>query len=680
MSQLDRNTATLNELLELAQNLPEAGTTLPELSNPGAANDLANGTQLIDADGNVVEGKLVVDMISTSASAPGNLIPTTKIAHPSLTNGEYILQLAPQMGFTAEQSHVLSGKSYLGSKGYTIGSMANKGAVSKTLNASSTSYTIPAGYHNGSGKVSITTETKTATPTKSTQNITPTSGKVLSKVTVNPIPDRYADVSAVTAEAKYVAKGYSFVDANGNAVAGKFDPTRIDFVNSYGDSRVITGASISDMSGTPRLFVVAEDLGTAEMPQVLKGYTFTSDYSMGTEGTMPNNGAVQQSIDVMTGVETAQIAKGYHNGSGVVRIADTLNTALSNVSGAEPDLEIRNNVDTLNINVTTQTNLISQIQTALEGKAAGGGGSVETCTLTIKTIESNNINATARRGAMAALCCYIDGQYVAYQSEDNSNGEYFVANVGNVIPNVVKNSIVDCGFRTSENTWLCSAGFETENIGRYRVTGDGIIAQVICFVLGTSIMLYDRSTKPVQDITYNDELLVWDFDNGCYASAKPIWIKKIQTTASYYRCEFEDGTVLKLVGSDGNCHRVFSVDDGAFVYATECVGKRIMTMDGITKQLSCELIEEEVEFYNVITNHHLNLYAEGVLTSCRLNNLYPIKDMKFVKDDRQIRPYEAYYDVGIDFYKGLRLGEQQGDISMLNAYLTRLRILQKAAT
>lgn len=65
------------------------------------------------------------------------------------------------------------------------GTMTNNGAVTKTLNTSTTSYTIPEGYHDGTGKVSITTETKTATPTTSSQSITPTSGKVLSKVTVN---------------------------------------------------------------------------------------------------------------------------------------------------------------------------------------------------------------------------------------------------------------------------------------------------------------------------------------------------------------------------------------------------------------------------------------------------------------------------------------------------------------
>lgn len=88
-------------------------------------------------------------------------------------------------GVTATASDVFVGVKFVDANGNeVIGTMANNGAVSQTLNTSTTSYTVPAGYHNGSGKVSMTTETKTATPSTSEQSITPSSGKVLSQVTV----------------------------------------------------------------------------------------------------------------------------------------------------------------------------------------------------------------------------------------------------------------------------------------------------------------------------------------------------------------------------------------------------------------------------------------------------------------------------------------------------------------
>jgi hypothetical protein len=218
------------------------------------------------------------------------------------------------------------------------------------------------------------------------------------------------------------------------------------------------------------------------------------------------------------------------------------------------------------------------------------------------------------------------------------------------------------------------AGNNNPFAGAYQINGDCIFTYTPCLIYNTLVTLSNRTTKPVQDITYDDELLVWDFDNGCYSFAMPIWIKKPDITPYYYRCEFADGTVLRLVGSDGNCHRVFNVDTNSFEYANNSIGNKVMTQNGITTLLSCERIDEEVKFYNIITNHHLNLFAENVLTSCRLNNLYPIKDMKFIKDERKLIPIEEFVDIAEDMYYGLRLGEQNIDIDELNKYIANLNM------
>ena len=103
---------------------------------------------------------------------------------------------------TAAAGDVLTGKVYVLADGtVTTGTMPNNGTVSKTLDATTIPYTIPKGYHSGTGTVTNTLETKTVTPTKSAQDITPTSGKVLSKVTVNPIPDNYIDTTDADATA-----------------------------------------------------------------------------------------------------------------------------------------------------------------------------------------------------------------------------------------------------------------------------------------------------------------------------------------------------------------------------------------------------------------------------------------------------------------------------------------------
>ena len=102
----------------------------------------------------------------------------------------------------ATAGDVLTGKIFVASDGTVVtGTMANQGAVSKTLDGTTISYTIPKGYHSGTGTVKIVLETKTITPTKSAQDITPTAGKVLSKVTVAAIPDEYVDTTSANATA-----------------------------------------------------------------------------------------------------------------------------------------------------------------------------------------------------------------------------------------------------------------------------------------------------------------------------------------------------------------------------------------------------------------------------------------------------------------------------------------------
>ena len=58
-------------------------------------------------------------------------------------------------------------------------------------------------------------------PQKTAVEVTPSSGKVLSKVTVAPIPNKYQDVSKVTAVEEHVLFGDVFVDSSGTPVTGK---------------------------------------------------------------------------------------------------------------------------------------------------------------------------------------------------------------------------------------------------------------------------------------------------------------------------------------------------------------------------------------------------------------------------------------------------------------------------
>lgn len=208
-----------------------------------------------------------------------------------------------------------------------------------------------------------------------------------------------------------------------------------------------------------------------------------------------------------------------------------------------------------------------------------------------------------------------------------------------------------------------------------------------CFVEGTEITLANRTKKNIEDITYEDELLVWNFDNGKFATAKPLFISKRQVITEYNYIKFEDGTELKTVID----HRIFNIESQKFTYTMNeedtPIGTTVFKEDGTTTKLvERKVVKEKVNYYNVITDYHMNLFANGILTSLRLNNLYEIKDMKFVKDNRKLTPREEFKNIPDKYFYGLRLAEQSKEINRgndvkhtntLEEYVERLVKLEK---
>lgn len=144
---------------------------------------------------------------------------------------------------TAAAADVLTGKVIVAADGSTVaGAMINNGAVTKTLTAAAPTYTVPAGYHSGKGTVTITPQSKTATPTKSPQSISPDSGKVLSGVTVEAIPETYQDVTGVTAGAADVLEGKVIVNALGESVEGSMNNN--GEINATIDGLTVTSYSV----------------------------------------------------------------------------------------------------------------------------------------------------------------------------------------------------------------------------------------------------------------------------------------------------------------------------------------------------------------------------------------------------------------------------------------------------
>ena len=171
-----------------------------------------------------------------------------------------------------------------------------------------------------------------------------------------------------------------------------------------------------------------------------------------------------------------------------------------------------------------------------------------------------------------------------------------------------------------------------------------------CFTENTLIST-KNGAKKVHDITYNDDILVWNFDEGKLDYAKPIFIKQEQTSDSYWHVTDEDGKTVNLVGSSGKSHRLYNKRTHLFEYPQDI------------PECKCEEIHESVKYYNIVTAYHFNCFANGILTSKRYSNmLYPITDeMKYDKTIKHTNTCkrEQFNFLTDEEFEKLRLSEME---------------------
>lgn len=145
-----------------------------------------------------------------------------------------------------------------------------------------------------------------------------------------------------------------------------------------------------------------------------------------------------------------------------------------------------------------------------------------------------------------------------------------------------------------------------------------------CVAAGTLITLADGTAVPVETLTGNEKLLIYDHEKGCYSTESINFIEA--DSEDYYNvinlC-FNNGVTSRVIYE----HAFFDLDLMKYVYITKdsytsYVGHRFYTggmVDGEYVSGEAVLAEafitnERTVAYSLVTDYHLDYFTDGLLS------------------------------------------------------------------
>lgn len=284
----------------------------------------------------------------------------------------------------------------------------------------------------GSGEPAL--QEKAVTPTKAAQSVTPDAGyDGLSKVNVGAIPDQYivpSGTKTVTANGTHDVTEFASVSVDvdteptlqSKTVSPSTSSQTVKPDSGYdGLSQVTVNAMPTASQATPSISVSSAGVITASATQTA-GYVAAGT----TEATKQLTVQEEKTITPSTSSQTA-VASGRYT-TGAVTVA-AIPSQYQDVTAPLAELNAANGgtaattmvaaVDNTEAHVSSQETLIAQIATALEGKAAGGGGSVKTCTVTI-----HHYPSYAPLSLVSAAVINSSGKITRYELDADIDGAW----------------------------------------------------------------------------------------------------------------------------------------------------------------------------------------------------------------------------------------------------------------
>lgn len=181
-----------------------------------------------------------------------------------------------------------------------------------------------------------------------------------------------------------------------------------------------------------------------------------------------------------------------------------------------------------------------------------------------------------------------------------------------------------------------------------------MLNQISYFTKDTLITTFNNSYKEIEYLNEVDFLKVWDFDSGNYSHSDVLFVIGPLTANEYFSYIFDNGTELKVVDK---CY-IFDKDESIFTSDLQVGSKTINDNGDEVTLISKELITKEVQYFGLVSDYHMNFFANNIFVSSEFNNLYPINNMTFIKFDREPKNRAEFTELNATLYNGLRISEQ----------------------
>lgn len=369
---------------------------------------------------------------------------------------------------TATAGDILEGETAYVKGSKITGTIPTK--TSSDLTASGATVTVPSGYYATETTKSVATATQ-ATPTvaidsagKITATATQTAGYVAAgtKTGTKQLTTKAAATITPTTSNQTIASGTYLTGTQ----TIKGDPNLVP-------ANIVSGKTIFGVSGTAETGGTNTSDATAVANEIFSGKTaYNASGKVTGTFTIDNELTTQDSL--ITQLQTVIAAKATPSGTDTSDATATADEIFSGKTAYTADGKVTGSF-TIEEEITTQTDLISDIQTTLQNKAAGsGGGALETCSigLTISTALSYDLTViltTLENGVLKPK--YHKFEYETAKANDSITIENVVC--GSTIVAVTEDAWIE--YELTDN--IESFGAVETNDGGSAVSGSIIICK-----------------------------------------------------------------------------------------------------------------------------------------------------------------------------------------------------------